>query len=315
MRASYTGQGGRTSKSDGLPQRGARWHPAWMRWARAVTGLTLLALVLWKANAQAVLRSLSALDARLFALAALLYGACQLLGAMRWGLILRALGAPVRLGRLFALYLVGMLFNQVLPGSMGGDVVKMAALARGAAGGVSVVLDRLVGLAALLALAAVAALFGARVDPRLGALGAAVLLAAAVAFAALRASAGRSRIAQAVKALPPRALATPLAVGAAVQVLNAVVYLLLAQALGLPAPAPLVVALYLAVTLAAAAPVSLGGLGVREAMGAFVFQQAGFPPAQAVALVLAWTASATLWAVCGGGLFALLPSLRERARP
>jgi uncharacterized membrane protein YbhN (UPF0104 family) len=286
-----------------------------MRWARAAIGLTLLALVLWKASAQSVWRSLSTLDGRLFALAALLYGACQLLSSLRWGLILRPLGVPVRPRRLFALYLVGMFFNQLLPGSIGGDVVKMVALARGAAGGVSVVLDRLVGLAALLVLAAAAALFGTRVDPRLGALGAAVLLAAAIAFAALRVSAGRSRIAQVVKALPPRALAAPLAVGATVQVLNAAVYLILASALALPAPLSLVVALYIAVTLAAAAPISLGGLGVREVMGAFVFQQAGFPPAQAVALALAWTASDTLWALCGGALFALLPSLREPARP
>src|SRR5260370_562762 len=183
-----------------MAYRGWGWHPARMRWARAAMGLTLLALVLWKANAQSVLRSLSTLDARLFALAALLYGACQLLSSLRWGLILRAVGAPVRPRRLFALYLVGMFFNQLLPGSIGGDVVKMVALARGAAGGVSVVLDRLVGLAALLALAAAAALFGARVDPRLGVLGAAVLLAAAIAYAALRGSAGGWRLGPAAKA-------------------------------------------------------------------------------------------------------------------
>src|SRR5258708_25095389 len=118
-----------------MAYRGGGWHPARMRLERAAMGLTLLALVLWKANAQSVWRSLSTLDARLFALAALLYGACQLLSSLRWGLILRALGAPVRPRRLFALYLVGMFFNQLLPGSIGGDVGKMGGLARGAAGG------------------------------------------------------------------------------------------------------------------------------------------------------------------------------------
>src|SRR5260370_25069286 len=126
--------------------RGRVWHPARMRWAPAARGLTLLAFVLWKANAQAVWRSLSTLDARLFALAALLYGACQLLSSLRWGLILRALGAPVRPRRLFALYLVGMFFNQLLPGSIGGGVVEVVAPARGGPGGVSVGLHRAVPL-------------------------------------------------------------------------------------------------------------------------------------------------------------------------
>src|SRR5258708_18525223 len=254
-----------------MAYRGGGWHPARMRLERAAMGLTLLALVLWKANAQSVWRSLSTLDARLFAVAALLYGACQLLSSLRWGLILRALGAPVRPRRLFALYLVGMFFNQLLPGSIGGDVVKMVALARGAAGGVSVVLDRLVGLAALLVLAAAAALFGARVDPRLGALGAAVLLAAAIAFAALRVSAGHSRLAQAAKALPPPAPAAPLALGAGGRGAHLPRLPVPAEAPGAPPPLSLVVALYIAVPLAAPVPLSPGGPGGPPGVGAVGF--------------------------------------------
>jgi len=274
---------------------------------RPALGIALLALVLWKAGASSVLEALRATDLRLFALALLLYGGCQLLSSLRWALLLRGLGAQASVARLFALYLVGMFFNQLLPGSISGDLVKLGAL-RTVHAAISILLDRLLGLLALLALGGVAALAGARVDARLGAGGALLLgVAAAALFTLVRVPLRRPVLqgAQAaLRALPPRSLAAPLAASAGVQLGNWLVYLLLARALGLPAGAGAVLALYVATTLAAVLPISVGGLGVREMVGAAVFGEAGLAPGGAVALALLWTASATLWSLLGGALFA-----------
>lgn len=278
---------------------------------RALLGLVLLAAVLWKAGSSSVLAALGHTDLHLFVLALLLYGGCQLLSSLRWSLLLRGLGATVQLSRLFALYLVGMFFNQVLPGSISGDVARISAL-RTPEGAVSVFLDRLLGLLALLALAAS---FGVL---RAGALLLALSVAALFIFWRVRWRwPPLSRAQSALRALPPRSLAMPLLASAVVQLGNWLVYLVLARSLGITtAGAGEVLAFYVTTTLAAVVPISLGGLGVREAVGAAVFAEVGLPAGDAVALALLWTASATLWSLGGGILFATRRSLfGHEARP
>jgi glycosyltransferase 2 family protein len=80
----------------------------------------------------------------------------QLLLALRWNLLLRALGIAVRLRDTAALSLTGWFFNQMLLGTTGGDLVKAYAIAvehpqQRTAAITSIALDRLLGLSALLA--------------------------------------------------------------------------------------------------------------------------------------------------------------------
>jgi uncharacterized membrane protein YbhN (UPF0104 family) len=49
---------------------------------------------------------------------------------VRWWLLVRALDLPFKLYNAFRLGLIGFFFNNLLPGSVGGDVVKAAAIAR-----------------------------------------------------------------------------------------------------------------------------------------------------------------------------------------
>jgi uncharacterized membrane protein YbhN (UPF0104 family) len=74
----------------------------------------------------------------------------------RWTMVLDASATPLPFGRALAIVLIGHFFNQSLPSTVGGDAMRMwcawrAGLAPGAAAA-SVVFDRVISLAGLLAL-------------------------------------------------------------------------------------------------------------------------------------------------------------------
>jgi uncharacterized membrane protein YbhN (UPF0104 family) len=154
-----------------------------------------------------------------------------------------------------------------------------------------------------------------RVDPRFAAGGLLLLSVAALSFSVLRSMSFKrpvlQRAAEALRALPLRALVLPFAVALVVHAGNLVVYVLLESGLHLGLPLPAVIVFYVVTSLAAAAPISLGGLGVRELAGAIVLRPFGFPADAAVALGLLWTASATIWALAGGVLFTRSTSVRS----
>jgi uncharacterized protein (TIRG00374 family) len=89
-----------------------------------------------------------------FLLAAfLLYAAAMSITLLRWFLLVRALDLPLRLREALRLGMIGVFFNTLLPGSVGGDIIKAAALARGqsrrTAAVATVIMDRVIALWAL----------------------------------------------------------------------------------------------------------------------------------------------------------------------
>lgn len=95
------------------------------------------------------------------ALAVLAIAVSTLLGPLRWQWLLRAQGIELPFGQTLRLSLVGSFFNVALPGAVSGDFVKAFYVAREAPGvrakafG-SILFDRVVGLSALLIVAACA---------------------------------------------------------------------------------------------------------------------------------------------------------------
>lgn len=69
---------------------------------------------------------------------------------VRWYLLVRALDLPITLRAAFRYGLIGIFFNTFLPGAVGGDIIKAAALARGqsrrTAAVATVIMDRLLAL-------------------------------------------------------------------------------------------------------------------------------------------------------------------------
>lgn len=84
-------------------------------------------------------------------------GVCEFLGILRWQLFLKMLHLRVGFGEVTRLFFIGAFFNQFLPGTTGGDVVRVIYLMRDhpenkTAGFLSVAIDRLLAVLVLVAM-------------------------------------------------------------------------------------------------------------------------------------------------------------------
>jgi uncharacterized membrane protein YbhN (UPF0104 family) len=216
------------------------------------------------------------------------------LSALRWQKVLEALEIPARLPRLIRHYLAGQFVSNVLPTTIGGDVLRVSRLSRdtGETPGTfaSVVLERLTGWLVL----PVITIVGFAVNPGLRHLGTATRVALSLALGTLvllvavllaagsprlggrfAARAGWQRFVGAVHLgvdrlrRRPAAAANVLVAGFAYQLALVLAAVAAAQALGLrPAGLTALLAFFPAVLIAQVLPISMSGLGVRE--GAFV---------------------------------------------
>ncbi len=88
------------------------------------------------------------------------YGVVEICAGVRWQLLLRVQGIVLSWARIFMLLLIGVFFNFIIPGGTGGDVVKIFYLLKETPGKraqalLAVLVDRLIGLFALIAMAGV----------------------------------------------------------------------------------------------------------------------------------------------------------------
>lgn len=104
------------------------------------------------------------LDAWLFSIGAFCYFLTVLIAGSRWWWLLRVNGMDVRLREALRFTWIGVFFNCVVPGSTGGDLIKAMYIMKRCPGHrvpalVSVIVDRVLGLASLAILGAVVVLF------------------------------------------------------------------------------------------------------------------------------------------------------------
>ena len=97
----------------------------------------------------------------------LAYVIVEIAAAFRWHVLLKVQGIHLSFWRLSGLFLIGMFYNQFLPGGTGGDIIKSYYLLketpdRKAGALLAVVFDRLIGLVALIAISGT--LIGLRYD-------------------------------------------------------------------------------------------------------------------------------------------------------
>jgi uncharacterized membrane protein YbhN (UPF0104 family) len=216
------------------------------------------------------------------------------LSALRWQKVLEALEVPTRLPRLVSHYLAGQFVSNVLPTTIGGDVLRVSRLSRDTgkppATFASVVLERLTGWIVL----PVITVAGFAVNPGLRRLGEATSVALLLAFGTLAllvavlAAAGSNRLGGRLAARAgwrrfvgavhlgvvrlrshPGAAVNVLVAGFAYQLVLVLAAVAAARALGVqPAGLTALLAFLPAVLIAQVLPISMAGLGVRE--GAFV---------------------------------------------
>lgn len=95
-------------------------------------------------------------DGRWVALAIGAYFVVEIAAAIRWQILLRVQRIYLSMPRVSALFLIGMFYNQILPGGTAGDIMKSYLLLKEtnkkAGALLAVVFDRLIGLVALVAI-------------------------------------------------------------------------------------------------------------------------------------------------------------------
>ena len=96
-------------------------------------------------------------DYRWLAASIAAYLVVEATAALRWHILLKVQGIKLTVQRVSALYMIGLFFNQFLPGGTGGDIVKSYLLVKETPGKVTgallaVVFDRIIGLVAVIAI-------------------------------------------------------------------------------------------------------------------------------------------------------------------
>lgn len=263
------------------------------------------------------------------------YASGQWLSAWRWWLLLRPVNLAVPYLRMVAFYFIGMFFNIFLPTIVGGDAVKAILLAREtgapARATMSVFMERNVGLFALLTIATAAAFVAPPVHVRgfnllqltllvlAGFVVANIVLANRPAYrlvdylvAMTPLARIRSRAASLYDALVPYRAARwrGLILAAAAQsfLFQAVVILVVflnANALGLSVPVAALAVFVPLISLAGMLPISVNGLGIREALYLLLFGRIGVPADAAVSMALLYFAVTLAASLPGGVVYAL----------
>ena len=135
-----------------------------LRWVVKITVSAALMVFLVRKVSLAELESLlHRIDGAMLAGAVVVFFASTVAGWYQWHLLLRSSGVALPARDTFGFYSVGLFFNNFLPANVGGDAVKVYDVARLGADPYQVIavtlLDRLLGVFSLCALAAVADLF------------------------------------------------------------------------------------------------------------------------------------------------------------
>lgn len=286
--------------------------------ARAAVAAGLTGYILWKSHPREVLAALAGADWRLIAIAVLLVLADRALMAYRWVVLLCIIDPAERppFTEVMRIFFVSTFVGTFLPASIGGDAVRAYSMAqlrvRGSDAVASVFMDRMLGVASILIVAAVGLMLARDLAGNL-----AIMLSLAVAASAclvtlvLVFSAGAARSLAALLARMPASLqqagdgvlesirryaayrgrlANVLAGSIAVQILRIVQAYFLGLGLAIALPLPTYFAFIPLILLVMLLPVTFNGIGTSQAAFVWFFGRAGVPAASAFTLSVLFVA-------------------------
>jgi len=247
---------------------------------------------------------------------------------LRWSLLLKGLAIPVSFARLASSYMASLFFNLVLPGTVGGDVVRTMDIAghtKTHSSGIfaTVILDRVAGFFGLFTVLACSLVFGYGVFREENIfLVASILLLIMVFFAGIMFS-GRffkvvfgflpfvkfkdylHKIHEATRSFKHKAgiLAGAWCLSVIIQAGLSVLYYFFAQAIGLDMKFIYFLLFVPVITVFSVIPISLGGLGVRDAACVAIFTKAGVASEKALCLSLSNFGFMLVLGVLGGVIY------------
>jgi uncharacterized membrane protein YbhN (UPF0104 family) len=302
--------------------------------ARIVVAVGLLAYLLWRVDLASALNQIRTSDLGALVAGTVVLAFQPIIGALRWSIILSALGTPIPAGSALRWNYVGVFFGQALPATVGTDFVRIW-LAGGSTVGwhdavVSVALDRL----AMLILLALFLLFGlSRIGeittvPWLGWLIPPVLVCGIAGVLLLtfldrliparldrhRSVRGLRHVAMGTR----RLFASPVALGLTValcvlsytSLMTSIFFY--ARAFGAGTELVDIIVLVPPVLVASMLPVSLGGWGTREIAMVAALGIVGIAPETAV-LTSIWLGLSSIIVSLPGALFMILRPMDVKA--
>lgn len=292
----------------------------------------------WTEGPAALWKTLTTVDPAWISLSILLMGTTLLLGVLRWRMALRLQGIHLSLIRTGEISLVAHFFNSFLLGSTGGDLLKAYYAAREThhlktEAVVTVVIDRLIGLVAMLGFAAIMMLPNRNLlsaHRPLAAIAAVILimLGSLSLLGTLALWGGLSKLwpgaREQLRTIPlggtllqslescrpfgrhPRFLANTALISTLLNTVCVLQVAAVARGLHLQIPTTPLLLIVPSIICISALPITPSGLGLRENL--FVVMLAvpelGVPHASALSLSLLTFAGSLLWSLFGGLVYA-----------
>lgn len=308
-----------------------------LRWlVKAVVSLGLLVVLIANIDRERVAGVLKAIEPSWLALALVFQGTAIFAGILRWRLLLHGQGLGLSISAAAQAYLVGRFFGSFTPSTVGLDAYRTyyaAVRTREVARCLAVTLvEKVIGLFALSCLSLACLPFGARFLPTaaLQTLGIGLSVPIAIAFALLvrprvfvllgaRLDRRRGKLRQALARFSEAVgrfgqargrVAWAVLLGLCVHAATVGLYVATARAVRVQVPATeilFVAPLMIAATLL---PISIAGLGVREATFVFFLGRVGVGVEPAVLLGFLGYLVGELYSLIGGALWLLRPAAR-----
>lgn len=279
---------------------------------RTLVSLGLLAYLMGMMDWPKAAHALSLIEPVAYAVAPAGFTFALYIAAVRWHFVLRAIEVRLAVAQAFALYLVGSFYNVLLPGVIGGDLVRVGLCANRVRTAtseilVTVIVERALGLLALVLMgsgavwmlsASTRALLGPGISYGLPVVGCLAVIGLLVALLAARSKSGflaglgflRNPMARfggalrRISGVQPGALLLWMLLSSLFQLCDIVVTRYCGLLVGLEFPLSVYVAVVPLVYLVTVLPISLGGLGVREGAFVYLLSRLGADPSDAVLL-------------------------------
>jgi glycosyltransferase 2 family protein len=299
-------------------------------WARVIVSAVLLAVLVSKIHPEDLLPEQRQLSTVAFLVAGLLItGLGIVLSAWRWQRVLEVFDARLPLRILTGHYFAGQFVGNVLPSTVGGDVVRVSRAATTTGSGsvafASVVLERLTGFIVLPLLVFVGFLFRpSLLDNNHGWIALAIACGTLVLLGGILLVVGHPRIAgrfaerenwmRFVGAVhigidrlrrQPRDVLGVLGAAIVYQLSIVLAVYCASKALDISVPNAALLAFVPAVAMAQTVPLSVSGFGVREGMLVLLLHPLGVSTSSAVALGLFWYGMLLVVSLLGAPAFAV----------
>ncbi|HOW35698.1 MAG TPA: lysylphosphatidylglycerol synthase transmembrane domain-containing protein [Candidatus Omnitrophota bacterium] len=270
----------------------------------------LLAYLFSKIDTSKMLDAVKNADLRYFFAAMFIFIAINFLLLFRWTVFIRALGLTVPFKSIANCFFIGLFFNLFLPSSTGGDIVKTIGLFRDtpekAKVVASVVVDRLSGFASIVLVALVSFAFGYRIlndNSLLVSIAVLALFCFAVIlvlfneklfsfvfgmfnrFPKIKEKLMSLHYSVALLKGKPQALLKAVALSCLSQTILAFIFSLLAKSFHQDIPV-LYFLIFVPILCVISSLPSIGGLGVRDAGGVYLFAKIGVESSLAVSITL-----------------------------